>query len=156
MLGHSCEVLGKLGKFAELIPKIAKVTGVASMAMGGFDTLSMAISLFDPKNPLVQFNKALHESDLYNGFQLGISIAATFTGGFTQGMKNPACFIAGTMILTAVGLKAIESLKAGDKVIATNPDTHKTEEKAIVETYTNETECIVHISMMLGSKPSFY
>jgi len=32
------------------------------------------------------------------------------------------CFVAGTMILTVAGLVAIENIKAGDKVIATNPE----------------------------------
>ena len=68
-----------------------------------------------------------------------------FTGGFAKGMKNPVCFVAGTMVLTASGLVAIETIKAGDKVIATNPDTNQTEEKTVVETYINQTECIVHL-----------
>ena len=126
-------------------PKIAKVSGITSMAMGGFDTLSLAISLFDPKNPLVQFNKKLHENDLYNKFQFSVSMVAVFTGGFAKGMENPVCFVAGTMVLTIAGLRAIETIKAGEKVIATNPDTHQTEEKTVVETYINKTECIVHL-----------
>ena len=68
-----------------------------------------------------------------------------FTGGFAKGMKNPICFVAGTMVLIVAGLRAIETIKAGDKVIATNPDTNQTEEKTVVETYINQTECIVHL-----------
>ena len=68
-----------------------------------------------------------------------------FTAGFTKGMKNPICFVAGTMILTAMGLKAIETIQVGDQVIATNPDTFQTEEKTVVETYINKTTCIVKI-----------
>ena len=49
------------------------------------------------------------------------------------------------MVLTIAGLRAIETIKAGEKVIATNPDTHQTEEKTVVETYINKTECIVHL-----------
>ena len=105
----------------------------------------MGVSLFDPKSPLVQFNKKLHESSLYNGFQMTISVLDVFTAGFTKGMKNPICFVAGTMVLTAMGLKAIETIQAGDQVIATNPDTFQTEEKKVVETYINKTTCIVKI-----------
>ena len=91
--------------------------------MAGFDLLSLGVSLFDPESPLVKFNKKLHENSLYNGFQITVSVFAIFTAGFTKGMKNLKCFVAGTMILTAMGLKAIETIQAGDQVIATNPDT---------------------------------
>ena len=70
---------------------------------------------------------------------------AIFKAGFTKGMKNPICFVAGTMILTAMGLKAMETIQAGDQVIATNPDTFQTGEKKVVETYINKTTCIVKI-----------
>ena len=49
------------------------------------------------------------------------------------------------MILTAMGLKAIETIQAGDQVIATNTDTFQTGEKKVVETYINKTTCIVKI-----------
>jgi hypothetical protein len=94
---------------------------------------------------LVKFNKKLHESSLYNGFQITISALAAFTTGFAKGMKNPICFVAGTMILTTMGLKAIETIQAGDQVIATNTDTFQTGEKKVVETYINKTTCIVKI-----------
>jgi len=44
------------------------------------------------------------------------------------------CFVAGTLILTATGLVAIENIKAGDKVIATNPETFEVAEKTVLET----------------------
>ncbi|SHN05405.1 intein C-terminal splicing region [Anaerosporobacter mobilis DSM 15930] len=145
VLGQSCKVLGNIGKIAKIIPTVSKISGAISLGMAGFDLLSLGVSLFDPKSPLVQFNKKLHESSLYNGFQMTISTLAVFTAGFTKGMKNPICFVAGTMVLTAMGLKAIETIQAGDQVIATNPDTFQTEEKTVVETYINKTTCIVKI-----------
>ena len=129
VLGQSCKVLQHLGKIAKIIPTVSKISVGISLGMAGFDLLSLGVSLFDPKSPLVQFNKKLHESSLYNGFQMTISVLAVFTAGFTKGMKNPICFVAGTMVLTAMGLKAIETIQAGDQVIATNPDTFQTEEK---------------------------
>ena len=89
VLGQSCKVLGHLGKIAKIIPTVSKVSGGISLGMAGFDLLSLGVSLFDPKSPLVQFNKKLHESSLYNGFQMTISVLAVFTAGFTKGMKNP-------------------------------------------------------------------
>ena len=37
------------------------------------------------------------------------------------------------MILTASGLVAIENIKAGDKVISTDPETFETAEKTVFE-----------------------
>jgi len=138
-LGKSCKVLERLGKMAKIVPTVSRISGGISLGMFSFDLLSLGVSLFDPKSPLVQFNKKLHKSSLYNGFQMTISVLAVFTAGFTKGMKNPICFVAGTMVLTAMGLKAIETIQVGEQVIATNPDTFQTEEKKVVETYINKT-----------------
>lgn len=70
-----------------------------------------------------------------------------FSGGFTKGMQNPACFVAGTMILTVAGLVAIENIKAGDKVISTNEKTFETAEKTVVETYIREVSQLVHLTI---------
>jgi hypothetical protein len=62
-----------------------------------------------------------------------------------QGMSQvtPSCFVAGTMILTAMGLVAIETIKAGDKVISTNPETMET----VLETYIREVTTLVHLTV---------
>lgn len=97
----------------------------------------------------VQFNQKLHSSKLYNGFQIGVSAIATFTGGMRQGMSQvtPSCFVAGTMILTAMGLIAIENIKAGDKVISTDPETMETAEKIVLETYIREVDKLVYLTI---------
>ena len=132
VLGQSCKVLQHLGKIAKIIPTVSKISVGISLGMAGFDLLSLGVSLFDPKSPLVQFNKKLHESSLYNGFQMTVSVLAIFTAGFTKGMKDPVCFVAGTMILTAMGLKSIEKIKTGDMVISTNTDTMESGEKVVL------------------------
>ena len=73
--------------------------------------LSMGLGMIDPDNPLTALNNKLHQSDIYNGFQMGVSMLSSFSGAASQ---NMACFIAGTMVLTATGLVAIEKLSAGD------------------------------------------
>jgi len=57
------------------------------------------------------------------------------------------CFVAGTMVLTAAGLVAIENIKAGDKVIATNPETFEVAEKTVLETYVRETTELLHLTI---------
>ena len=51
------------------------------------------------------------------------------------------------MILTAAGLVAIEHIKAGNKVVSTNPETFEVAEKAVLETYVRETTELVHLTI---------
>ena len=55
------------------------------------------------------------------------------------------CFVAGTMILTASGLVAIEKIKSGDKVISTDPETMETSPKTVLETYIREDNKLIHL-----------
>ena len=87
-------------------------------------------------------NQKLHSSTAYNNFQIGVSALAVFTVGMRQTMT---CFVAGTMILTAAGLNAIEHIKAGDKVISTDPATFETAEKSVLETYVRQTDKLIHL-----------
>ncbi len=131
-------------KLGNAIQTTAKVSGAMSNTMDGFDTLAMGLGMIDPDNPLTALNNKLHQSDLYNNFQMDVSLVSSFTGAASQ---NMACFIAGTTILTATGLVAIEKLAAGDKVISTNPDTLETAEKTVLETYVRQVNKLVHITI---------
>ena len=94
-------------KLGNAIQTTAKVSGAMSNTMDGFDTLAMGLGMIDPDNPLTALNNKLHQSDLYNNFQMSVSLVSSFTGAASQ---NMACFIAGTMVLTATDFVAIESL----------------------------------------------
>jgi len=153
--GAACAGLGALGALAgksiqcmstvgKAINVTSKVTAALSFGMDGFDMLAMGISLFDPSNALVEFNRKLHSSALYNGFQIAVNALAVFSAGAASTMK---CFVAGTMILTVAGLVAIENIKAGDKVIATNPETFEVAEKTVLETYVRETTELLHLTI---------
>ena len=111
--------------------------------MGGFDKLAMADRYFG-NGDIAALNSKLHESTAYNVFQTGVTAVAIFTGGMTTTMK---CFVAGTMILTAEGLVAIENIKAGDMVIATDPETGLTAPKVVLETYIRKTSHLVHLTV---------
>ena len=57
--------------------------------MSGFDVLAMMDQIIDPShNPIAELNNALHENNLYNVFQTGVAVIATFTGGAYQSMNN--------------------------------------------------------------------
>ena len=57
------------------------------------------------------------------------------------------CFVVGTMILTVAGMVAIENIKAGDKVISTDPETFETAEKTVLETYIREDSKLIHLTI---------
>ncbi len=112
VLGKGIKCASALGKF---IKGTAAVTKVISTVMGGFDTVALLDKAFGTGD-IAALNAKLHESTAYNIFQTGISAVAVFTGGMTTTMK---CFVAGTLVMTAVGLVAIENIKPGDLVVST-------------------------------------
>ena len=139
-LGHGIKCASALGK---TIKVTAAVTKTISTVMGGFDTLAMMDKTFGIfGGNLADFNSQLHESALYNTFQIGVTALAVFTNGMTSTMS---CFVAGTLVLTACGLVAIENIKAGDKVIAQNIETGEQTVKAVVETYVRQVTELVHL-----------
>lgn len=79
-----------------------------------------------------------------NCFQTGITSVVVFTGGMTTTMK---CFAAGTLVLTANGLIAIEAIKAGGMVYAADADTLEVSLQPVLETYIRETSKLVHITV---------
>ena len=139
--GVSCKVFSAI-KYTSMI------SGGLSLGMAGFDLLSFGAGLiFGRDNPLTSFNSKLHSSKGYNAFQFGISALAVFSGSAYQTMKpmHKTCFIAGTMILTATGLVAIENIKTGDKVISTDVETFETSEKCVLEAFSLDCDTLVHI-----------
>lgn len=139
-IGKGISCIYKIGKF---IKGLSIVSGAVSSGMAVFDLLAMADLLIDSDNNwLYEMNQKLHSSTAYNWFQLGVSALAVFTGGMSQTMT---CFVAGTTILTAAGLTAIEHIKAGDKVISTNPETFETAEKSVLKTYVRQTDKLIHL-----------
>ena len=150
MFGGSCKVMQALGgvkKAFKVISYTAKISGGITAFMAGFDLLSMGVGLFDPSNFLVVLNQNLHSSNLYNAFQLSISAVAAFSGGayFRMRQGPPVCFVGGTLVLTALGLVAIENIKVGDTIISTDIKTKKTGKKTVLRTFINESRELVHI-----------
>ena len=69
-------------------------------------------------------------------------------GGAISGAINPSyCFIAGTIVMTAVGLRRIEEIKKGDTVLAYDDNTGRYEEMPVTDTYINEIEELIEIKV---------
>ncbi|MDR2493463.1 MAG: HINT domain-containing protein, partial [Coriobacteriales bacterium] len=140
--GGSCRIFTAMGI-------AAKASGGLSLGMGAFDLAAWGAGILAPSNAFTAFNQQLHESDGYNMFQFSISALAVFSGSAYNTMRPipRTCFVAGTMVHTATGLVAIESIKAGDRVTATNPDTFEVAEMAVVEAYVREVTTLVQLSV---------
>lgn len=146
-LGAAGAALGKgiscASKLEFIIKGTAAVSKVLSLGMAGFDVISLADMATDGKNnPIADLNKKLHSNKAYNIFQGSVSALAVFTGGMTTTMK---CFVAGTLILTAEGLKRIEEIKTGDRVLSADTETMTSEYKTVLETFVRRTNEIIHI-----------
>ncbi len=57
------------------------------------------------------------------------------------------CFIAGTPVVTALGLVPIETIAAGDMVQSFDPDTQAVSEKMIEEIFVHESSELVHVKV---------
>ena len=72
---------------------------------------------------------------------MGGAISGFISGGLTSNV----CFVAGTSVLTSVGLVAIENISIGDWVWSENSDTGERELKQVVQTFVNKTNELVHV-----------
>ena len=146
-LGQLGAVAGKgikcMSGFGKFIKGTASVTKVMSTAMGEFDTIALVDKAFG-NGDIATLNAKLHESKTYNIFQTGVTATAVFTGGMPTTMK---CFVAGTLVLTASGLVAIENIKPGDMVYAADAETLEVSTKQVLETYIRETSSLVHLTI---------
>ncbi len=137
--GAAC--VSKLGK---VIKTTAVVTKVMSYSMMGFDLLALGDKAFGfAGGKIAALNTELHKSKAYNYFQLGVSAVSAFTGGMTKTMK---CFVAGTLVMTSNGLRAIEEIQSGDMVYsADEKDPSRRGFRPVLETYIRETDKLVHL-----------
>ena len=62
-----------------------------------------------------------------------------------KAVQDGVCFVAGTMVLTNLGNIAIETVRAGDRVWAENPETGEKALKSVVQTVINQTDELVHV-----------
>ncbi len=74
-------------------------------------------------------------------------MSGAISGFISGGLSSNSCFVAGTAILTSAGYVAIETIQAGDKVYAHNPDTGETALKDVVQTFVNEADELIHITV---------
>ena len=77
-----------------------------------------------------------------DGFMYG-----AVSGFIMGGLSSKACFVAGTLISAAHGLKPIETIQSGEFVWAEDPETGERALKRVVRTFLNEKDELVHVQV---------
>ena len=121
---------------------ISIVVGAATVAAGVNQVVCGAIGVNVMK-------ETFHMSDgAYEALYLGANIASlvcVVTGRIAAGLKGIQCFIGGTLVATEDGLKPIENIEVGDKVLAYDETTGEQAYKKVVRLFRNETYEWYHI-----------
>ena len=114
---------------------LTAVNGVAEVVEAGTGTNFVRDTVFQGNDQAYTTYK--------NVMQTTAEIGTAICGTYYVAKGGNVCFVAGTLIATAVGHIAIEAIEAGDWVWATNPETGKTELKQVVQTFVNEASKLV-------------
>lgn len=77
-----------------------------------------------------------------SGFMMG-----AITGAISGALNPKFCFVAGTLVLTEQGLKAIEEIKVGDKVASTNSNTGEKSFKEVLDVFINKHKKLIDIKI---------
>ena len=86
--------------------------------------------------------------DVYETWQIASATSIYGVGALGQyGAQTGVCFIAGTLIATADGQTPIEDIEPGDLVWAWDEETEDVSLKPVVETYANETDELIHLTV---------
>lgn len=139
---------------------VFSVSSKLSLGMLGFDGLALIndvqtrfqmdtginLGLIDPNlgGFISNLNHKAHENPYYNALQLVAGGFAAFSGGY---VKTAACFVAGTLVATINGFRAIEKIKQGDMVLSADVDTLQTGYKQVLETYIRKVHKLVHLTI---------
>ena len=120
---------------------------VGTVADGSTAMLTtFASELIDGKSLEEAFNTTVNSAD-----QIWENAALTSAfGTIADAMVAPKVLVAGTMVVTAAGLVAIENIQPGDMVLAANEETGEYAYKEVVRTFVNTTEEITHVTISNG------
>ena len=157
-LGGIGAIAGEAFGCSALMTNVFSISSKLGLGMMAFDMTALAndfqnrffqdtginLGIIDPNigEFISDLNHKAHSNPIYNAFQYAVAGTAAFSGGY---VKTATCFVAGTLVATANGLAAIETIKAGDYVLSTDSDTMQTTCKPVLETYIRKVDRLVHL-----------
>ena len=151
MFGDAVGLTAEGTKYACVFNKIVFGTrALANLATFGRSLSQISeISADLTQKHIVEGKKWDSESTLEVITGLGYIAEAIFSaydfGNSVNGFASSQCFVAGTLVLTSEGSKAIEEIKAGDLVYSTNPETGESEYKEVARVFRRESDIIIHV-----------
>ncbi len=74
-------------------------------------------------------------------------ISGMVSGAFAGAMNPSFCFVAGTVVLTTIGKKAIETIQIGDVIPCVDHITGETTEKKVISTSVNKVDSLIEIEI---------
>ena len=139
-----------LGPVGWVAGAICVAVGVSTMAIGVNEVISGATGF----NHLREWTGMSQED--YNTLYLALNISSSIcviVGGLigkaasrsNRTCRASNCFIAGTLVMTAAGLKKIEDIQVGDMVLAYDEETGEQAYKPVVQLFRNETKEWYHV-----------
>ena len=135
------------GAAAPLMVAIAAVTasaGALTLVNGAAEVVESATGYNVVRDGAFGGDSAAY--NIYrNSTKAVAEIGTLICGSYSAAKGGNVCFVAGTMVLAAVGEIPIEEIEAGDYVWAWDEETGDVTLKRVVETYVNETQELVHV-----------
>ena len=135
------------GAAAPLMVAVAAVTasaGALTAVNGVAEVIEAGTGYNAVRDGMFGGNAQAYET--YKGVTSTVAEVGTMIcGSYYAAKGGNVCFVAGTTVLAAAGVVAIEEIKAGDLVWAWDEETGDVALKKVVETYINETDELVHV-----------
>ena len=119
---------------------VLATAGVVATMVGA----SEVVESFTGNNPVRDYAG----EDMYDALKYGSMTVVSYGSAIIEvGTSISVCFVEGTEVSAASGHIAIETVKVGNMVWATDPETGETGLKEVVRTFVNETSELVHIKV---------
>ena len=127
---------------ASTIATVGTSIAVSVGLLAAVDNVAVAVAGTSPVKELV-FNG---DQDSYEMFQMaGMMSTAGLTYASDLATMTGTCFVSGTLVETAHGLKPIEQIAIDDMVWAEDSETGEKALKRVVQTFVKETETLLHL-----------
>ncbi len=136
---------------------------IAAPGMIAVAVLTVSAGLLTATNGVAEIGEAITDYNfvrdgVFHGNEIVYEVYASTTAAVAQvgtvvcgkiqsNIPTSACFIAGTVILTADGFVDIEEIKAGDLVWAEDPETGEKTLKPVARAFVNESDELIHLSV---------
>ena len=137
------------GAAAPVMVAVAAVTasaGALTVVNGAAEVAESVTGYNVVRDGAFQGNAAAYNTYRYST-KMVAEVGTMICGAYHSAKGGNVCFVAGTLVQTGDGAKPIEEIQPGDMVWAWDEETGDVALKPVVETYVNETDELIHLSV---------